>query len=165
MRRAHVPPLADSRSARRHVTAAGDFSQRPLRHKDRPWSVNDRPAGAVTQGPGDQAQFETNGHGPACAVDGAAVQRTSDGTSLSLRDSPCDFARMRECDALGDATKCSSSANGCAERHCGNWNYHMKCHAISLTHYRKKFRILNFFTLTQSRNIAKSHKKRIPSGA
>ena len=37
-----------------------------------------------------------------------------------LRDFPCDFARMRECDALGDARKCSSSVNGCAEPHCGN---------------------------------------------
>ena len=37
-----------------------------------------------------------------------------------LCDFPCDFARMREYDALGDARKCSSSANGCAEPHCGN---------------------------------------------
>ena len=40
-------------------------------------------------------------------------------------------------------------------------HYRMKCHAISLTHYRKKkFRFLNFLTITQSRNLAKSHEKK-----
>ena len=76
-----------------------------------------------------------------------------------LRDFPCAFARMRECDALCNARKCSSSANGCNEPHCGNdIMYEMLCkiaHALS----QKKFRILNFFTIAQARNLAKLHKK------
>ena len=73
-----------------------------------------------------------------------------------LRDFPCDFSRMRECDALGDARKCSSRANGCAEPHCGNRIIEMS--TISLTHYRKKkIRILNFSTITQSRKIARKN--------
>ena len=41
-------------------------------------------------------------------------------SAASGRDFPCDFVPMRECDSLGDDRKCSSSANGCAESHCGN---------------------------------------------
>ena len=76
-----------------------------------------------------------------------------------VRDFPCDFAIMRECDAIGDAKKCSSKRKRMPwttlqRLHCG-----MNCHAISLTHYRKKFRNLNFFAIIWYRDFAISHEK------
>ena len=74
-----------------------------------------------------------------------------------LCDFPCDFAIMRECDALGDARKSLSSANGCAEPHCGNriivWN---------VTQYRSRIitkKVQNFDkVVSQYRKIARENR-------